>query len=60
VKINAACGNLFGRFQSLSRLAMSLISLLLPALAAGQATFVQVNSNTATVYTNSVAVSFAS
>ena len=60
MKINAACGNLFGRFQSLSRLAMSLISLLLPALAAGQATFVQVNSNTATVYTNSVAVSFAS
>jgi hypothetical protein len=58
VKANIACVNLFGRLQFLSRLVVGFMSLLLPALATGQATFVQVNSNTATVYSNSVAVAF--
>ena len=42
VKINPACERLPKRFQFLSRFAISLMSLLLPALAAGQASFVQV------------------
>jgi hypothetical protein len=58
MSIGAACWNLRGRFQCMSRLAMGLLSLLLPALTAAQVTFVQVNSNSATLYTNSVAVPF--
>lgn len=46
-----------GRFQFLLRL-VGLMLLLLPALALGQATFVQVNSNTDTVLRNAVAVPF--
>ena len=58
VKINPACERLPKRFQFLSRFAINLMSLLLPALAAGQASFVQVNSNTQVLNENSIDVPF--
>jgi hypothetical protein len=59
VNVDIEPRNLFGRFQSLSAWALALTGLLLPALAAGQASLVQVNSNdNSFVYRSSVAVSF--
>src|SRR6202035_2442563 len=58
VTLQLACKKLLKRFRFLSGLAMTFTSLLLPVLAAAQVTFVQVNSNSATVYTNKVAVPF--
>src|SRR5882672_7252441 len=54
VKVNFAYEKLLKHFQSLSGFAVTFMSLLLPALAAGQASLVQVNSNpNLFVYTNS-------
>ena len=60
VKVNFAYEKLLKLFPSLSGFAVTFMSLLLPVLAAGQASFVQVNSNpNLFVYTNSVDVPFA-
>jgi len=59
--VNANIGrqNLFGPFQVLSGWTLALSWLLLSTLAAGQASFVQVNSNdNSFVYRSSVSVPF--
>src|SRR5712691_12410516 len=59
VKANLACERLLKRVRFLSGLAMAFMSLLLPALAAGQASFVQANSSpNVFIYTSSVDVPF--
>ncbi len=59
MRVNLACEKLLKRFEFLARLAMTFMPILLPALAAGQASIVQKNSNpNAFVYTNSVDVPF--
>src|SRR6266481_1136202 len=59
VKINPACEKLPKRFKFLSGFAVILTWLLLPALAAGQVSVVQVNSSeNSFIYRNSVVVPF--
>jgi hypothetical protein len=59
VNVNTAPRKFFVRFQSLSGWALALTWLLLPALAAGQASLVQVNSNgNSFIYRKSVVVPF--
>jgi uncharacterized membrane protein YdcZ (DUF606 family) len=57
--MNPVCGKFLRRFQFLFGFAMILTWLLLPALAAGQVSVVQVNSNPYLfIYTDSVVVPF--
>ena len=58
VRVHAACSNRSGCFPLQSWLAVGFMALLLPSMASGAATFVQVNSNSTARYTNSVAVAF--
>ena len=53
VKINCSCEKLLKRSKFLSGFAMLLPWLLLPALAAGQVSFVQVNGNDAVIINRS-------